>query len=231
MARALRRYLSSCLPALAMAGVLLTAVPAVRAEGDEPAQAVEELEDQHSGGHHGGPLHIDHIIHNPEFWTAVLNFSLLVFLLVKFGRAPIRDFLGGRRREMERAINEAAEAKAKAEAKLKEYTDRLGQLDSEMAKLRADLAAAAEEDKKRIVAEAEETARRMKIETDALIDQHAKALSAQVRRDLVDGAIATAERLLREKITAADQQQLADEFRRDISGTDAAKNKSVGGVS
>jgi F-type H+-transporting ATPase subunit b len=228
---ALRRYLSSCLPALAIAGVLLTAVPAVRADDEEPAEAVEELEDQHSGGHHGGPLHIDHIIHNPEFWTAVLNFSLLVFLLVKFGRAPIRDFLSGRRREMERAINEAAEAKAKAEAKLKEYSDRLGQLDSEMAKLRSDLAAAAEEDKKRIVAEAEETARRMKIETDALIDQHAKALSAQVRRELVDGAIATAERLLREKITAADQQQLADEFRKEISGTDARKSAPAGGLS
>jgi F-type H+-transporting ATPase subunit b len=240
MARALLRYLRSCLtacapaclPTLAVAGVLLTAVPVVLAEGeDEPGEAVEELEDQHSGGHHGGPLHLDHIIHNPEFWTAVLNFSLLVFLLVKFGRAPIRDFLGGRRREMERAINEAAEAKAKAEAKLKEYTDRLSQLDSEMAKLRADLVAAGEDDKKRIVADAEETARRMKIETDALIDQHAKALSAQVRRELVDGAIATAERLLREKITAADQQQLADEFRKEISGADARRGSAERGLS
>jgi F-type H+-transporting ATPase subunit b len=222
MARALLTFL----PALAFAGVLLTAVPAARAQGeDEAHEAVEELEDQHAGGHHGGPLHVEQVIRNPEFWTAVLNFSLLIFLLVKFGRKPIREFLGSRRGEMERAINEAAEAKAKAEAKLKEYTDRLGQLDTEMAKLRADLTAAAEEDKKRIVAEAEESARRMKIETDALIDQHAKALSAQVRRELVDGAIATAGRLLREQITAADQQQLANEFRKDISGS-AAKRLS-----
>jgi F-type H+-transporting ATPase subunit b len=227
MARALRRWLATCLPALAFAAVVLAAVPAARAEGeDEAHEAVEELEGQHSGGHHGGALHLDDVIRNPEFWTAVLNFSLLMFLLVKFGRKPIREFLGSRRGEMERAINEAAEAKAKAEAKLKEYTDRLGQLDAEMAKLKADLTAAAEEDKKRTVAEAEETARRMKIETEALIDQHAKALSAQVRRELVDGAIATAERLLREQITAADQQQLANEFRRDISGTNAAKRLS-----
>jgi len=234
MARALRRGLAACLPALALAGafagVLLTAVPAARAQEDVAEEAVEELEQQNTGGHHGVSLDHD-IIHNPKFWTGVLNFSLLAFLLIKFGRAPIRDFLSGRRQEMERAINEAAEAKAKAEAKLKEYSDRLGQLDSEMAKLRADLVAAGEEDKKRIVAEAEETTRRMKVETEALIDQHAKALSAQVRRELVDGAIATAERLLREQITAADQQQLADEFRRDISGTDANKNKSLGGVS
>jgi len=174
---------------------------------------------------HHGLVTLHEILSNPEFWAAALNFSLLVFLLVRFGRAPINDFLSTRRRAMQQAINEAAEAKAKAEAKLKEYTDRLAQLDSEMAKLRADLMAAAEEDKKRIVAEAEEAARRMKVETDALIDQHAKALSAQVRRELVDGAIATAERLLREKITAADQQQLADAFRQQVA------TKNVGGPS
>ena len=223
MASAVRRYLS----AFAFVGVLLTAVPAVRADGEEAEEAAEaELEAQEGGGHHGGPIHLHDVTHNPEFWTAVVNFSLLVILLVRFGRAPIRGFLSNRRSEMERAINEAAEAKAKAEAKLKEYTDRLGQLDAEMAKLKADLVAAGEEDKKRIVAEAEEAARRMKQETEALIDQHAKALSAQVRRELVDGAIATAERLLREQITAADQQQLADAFRRQVATT-----KDVGGPS
>ena len=227
---ALHRYLA----AFAFACVLATAVPAAQAQGEHEAhEAVEELEEEHhSDPHHGGPLHIDHIIHNGEFWTAVLNFSLLMFLLVKFGRKPIREFLGGRRAEMERAINEAAQAKAAAEAKLKEYNDRLGQLDSEMAKLKADLTASAEEDKKRIVAEAEETARRMKIETEALIDQHAKALSAQVRRELVDGAIATAERLLREKITSADQQQLADAFRREVGSVRPnGGGKSAGGAS
>ena len=224
------RALQGWFSALAFAGVLLTAVPAVRAEGsDVEHEAEEELEGEHGGGHHGGPLHLDHIIHNPEFWTAVLNFTLLMIVLVKFGRQPIHGFLGKRRSDMERAINEAAQAKSAAEAKLAEYQTRLGQLDNEMAKLKADLTASAEEDKKRIVAEAEEAARRMKTETDALIDQHAKALSAQVRRELVDGAIATAEKLLREKITAADQQQLADAFRSQV-GT-AAKGTTVGGAS
>lgn len=224
--RALRRLLIGT----AFAGMLLTAVPVALADGEEVAhEAEEELEGEHGGAHHGGPLHLDHIIHNPQFWTAVLNFTLLMIVLLKFGRAPIRDFLGKRRGDMERAINEAAQAKAAAEAKLAEYTARLGQLDSEMAKLKADLTASAEEDKKRIVAEAEEAARRGKIETEALIDQHAKALSAQVRRELVDGAIAAAEKLLREKITAADQQQLADAFRGQLGN--AAKDTSLGGAS
>jgi hypothetical protein len=152
--RALLRSLLCKAPALrggamaaAFAGVLLTAVPAALAEGsDVEHEAAEELEGEHGGAHHGGPLHLDHIIHNGEFWTAVLNFTLLMFVLIKFGRAPVRDFLGKRRADMERAINEAAQAKAAAEAKLAEYNARLGQLDNEMAKLKADLAASAEED-------------------------------------------------------------------------------------
>ena len=216
MARALGRYLS----AFAVVGVLLTAVPVVRADGEEAEEAAEEeLEGEHGGEHHGGPLHLDHVTHNPEFWTAVVNFTLLVILLVRFGRAPIRDFLGNRRKEMEKAINEAAEAKTAAEAKLKEYQDRLGQLDQELAKLRADLIAAGEEDRRRIAAEGEETARRMKMETDALIDQHAKALTAQVRRDVVDAAVAAAERMLREQVTAEDQQRLAEGFRRELASS------------
>lgn len=213
MAGALGRLLS----AFAVVGLLSTAVPAVRADDELPGEAAEEeLEGEH-GGHHSGPLHLSDVIHNPEFWTAVVNFTLLVYLLVRFGRAPIRDFLGNRRKEMEKAINEAAEAKTAAEAKLKEYQDRLAQLDQELAKLRADLIAAGEEDRRRIAAEGEETARRMKMETDALIDQHAKALAAQVRRDVVDAAVAAAERMLREQVTVEDQQRLAEGFRRELA--------------
>jgi F-type H+-transporting ATPase subunit b len=118
---------------------------------------------------------------------------------------------------MQLAIDEAAEAKRAAEAKLKEYNDRLAQLDSELAKLRSDLVAAGEEDKKRIVAEAEETAQRMKRETEALIDQHSKQLVTQVRREMVDAAVAASEKLVRERLGASDQQRLADAYRQQVS--------------
>jgi len=186
-------------------------------EGDGAAAEGEAHE-----GEHGGPVTLEGILHNPEFWTAALNFSLLVVLLRRFGKAPLADFLSGRRKQMEQAINEAAAAKAAAEGRLKEYNDRLAQLDQELAKLRADLVAAGEEDKKRIVADAEENARRTKRETEALVDQHAKQLVSQVRSDLIDAAVAAAEQLVRAQIGPADQQRLADSYRQQIAAAPRA---------
>lgn len=193
---------------------LLGAPALALAEGDEEVAAEEG---EHGGAHHGGPLHFSDVLHNPELWTAALNFTLLLILLRRFGAAPLREFLVGRRKQMEQAINEAQEAKRAAEKKLEEYNRRLGQLDGELAKLRADLVAAGEEDKKRIVAEAEEAAHRTKRETEALVDQHAKQLLNEVRHEIVEAAVAAAESLVRQKLAPADQERLAESYKQRIA--------------
>jgi F-type H+-transporting ATPase subunit b len=167
---------------------------------------------------HHGPLHLTDIFRaeNTTFWAAIINFSLLVFLLRRYGKKPLHEFLVKRRAEMEQAMAEAAAAKQKAEAKYNEYNERLRTLDQELEKLRSDIERAAQEDKQRIMAEAEEAARRLRRETESLIDQHAKALSAAVRHEMVDAAVAAAEKVLREGLTESDQQRLAQEFNQQL---------------
>jgi F-type H+-transporting ATPase subunit b len=193
------------------------AAPAV-VLADEHEAAEEAGEEAHGEGHHGGPLHFRDVL-TPEFGAAAINFALLVILLVRFGKRPVGSFLGDRRRIMERSMNEAAEAKAKAEAVHKEYTARLAQLDTELKKLRDDIARSAEEDKKQIIADAEETARRLRGETEALIDQHRKGLTADVRREVVEAAVAAAEQALRGAVTPGDQQRLADVYAQRVATT------------
>ena len=207
--------MSSCtLRSWLVGAVLLLGSPALAlAQEHAEEEAAEEVEH----GHHGGPLSLEQVLHDPQLWVATLNFTLLVLLLVRFGKAPIHDFLVGRRKQMEQAINEAAEAKRAAEKKLAEYNERLAQLDTEMAKLRADLIAAGEEDKKRIVAEAEEVAVRTKRETESLVDQHAKQLLTDVRHEIVEAALAAAESLVRQKLAPADQERLADAYSQRIA--------------
>jgi F-type H+-transporting ATPase subunit b len=191
----------------------LLALPALALAEDELEEAAE---DAGHAAHHGGPLHLSDVLNNPELWTAALNFTLLLILLRRFGAAPLREFLTNRRKQMEQAINEAAEAKSAAEAKLAEYNQRLATLDSELAKLRADLIAAGEDDKKRIVAEAEEVAQRTKRETESLVDQHSKQLLTEVRREIVEAAVAAAESLVRQKLGPADQERLADSYKQSV---------------
>ena len=199
--------------------LFLVAIAPSAAFADEQEVAEEAAEESHGEGHHGGPMHLRDIVTNPEFGAAAINFVLLLILLRRFGQRPIASFLGDRRRIMERSMNEAAEAKAKAEAVHKEYTARLAQLDTELKKLRDDIARSAEEDKQQIIADAEETARRLRGETEALIDQHRKALTADVRREVVEAAVAAAEQALRGAVTPGDQQRLADVYAQRVAST------------
>ncbi len=199
---------------------LAAAAPAALALADEPEQhAEEEAEGHEEGGeerHHSGPLSLKSIVTDTHFMAAVLNFALLLLVLRKLGGQNIKAFLTTRRSTMEASINEAAEIKAKAEAKHQELTARLATLDAELAKLKTDLSRAAEEDTQRIKAEAEEAARRMRLETESLIEQHAQALSTSVRREVVEAAVLAAQQVIGSSVNPSDQEKLAEGFRQRI---------------
>jgi F-type H+-transporting ATPase subunit b len=157
-----------------------------------------------------------------SFWGAVVNFTLLVVLIVVAARKPVAGFLGARREELSRGMTEAADMKAKAEVVFNEYNERMKTLDAELAKLKSDMARAAEQDKAKIVAEAEESTRRLRIETEALIARQAEQLEAQIRREVVEAAMAAAERAVREKTTSEDQRRLAEAFARELAAAKPA---------
>jgi F-type H+-transporting ATPase subunit b len=213
------------------------ATPATLAFAEtEAEETAEEIAEEHEeGGHHGGPVTIDSILHDTHFWAAVINFTLLLLVLRKLGGKGISEFLKTRRAAMEASINEAAEIKAKAEAKHQEYTARLATLDAEMNKLKTDLEAAAAAESKRITAEAEEAAKRSRIETESLVEQHAHALAAEVRREVVEAAVLAAQQVIAQSVNAGDQQKLADGFRQRIEtlATKAARpsRAPIGGQS
>jgi F-type H+-transporting ATPase subunit b len=193
---------------------------AAQAQAEEHAEGEAEAGVEHEGEHehaHG----LMGILSNTQFWAAVINFSLLLLVLRKLGQKPLAEFLITRRKQMERDMNAAAEMKAKAEAKFQEYSKRLEQLDADMAKLRSDIEKGAEEDKRRIVAEAEDATRRLKQETEIVIEQYSKSLNADVRREMVEAAVAAAEKLLRDNIGDADQQRLAARFVQDLRSVPA----------
>ena len=198
--------------------VLATAVPMPAYANVENAERdAEEAE----GGHHGhhGKLTLDQIIngeHKWEFWGSVVNFTLLVFVIVRMGKKPVGAFLASRREGIERGISEAAEVKRAAEQAFNTYTERMKSLDAELAKLRKDVAEAAERDRARIVAEANDSVARLKAETDALVQRQAEQLEAQIRREIVAAAAQAAEKAARELTTPEDQQRLAEAFVREL---------------
>ncbi len=176
-------------------------------------------EGQHEAGneeHEGGPKPVNWVDFSdkeqPPYLAALINFAILAFIYVYFGKAPIAAALQSRRQEVSKQIEEAQKIKREAEARSQQYATKLEALGTELATTEAGLAAAGTTEKARIVREAEEKAARMEKDAAFLIEQERKQLQADLQRETVAAALAAAEELLRTKLTLADQERVAEEF-------------------
>jgi F-type H+-transporting ATPase subunit b len=165
---------------------------------------------QEAHGEHGE--HAEHGWDNNALAASVFNFVILLALLVYLFKAPLAAFLKKRKASVEQQLTEAARMKAEAEAKHKEYSDRLAKLDQELAQIKKEMIAAGAKERDRIVAEAEQKAARMRREAEFMVEQQVKTLRADITREAADAAIAAAEQLLSKATTSFDHQRLAQEY-------------------
>ena len=146
------------------------------------------------------------------YLAALINFAILAFVYVYFGRKPIAAALTARREEVSKQIEEAQRIKREAEARSTQYASKLEDLGQELEATKGALAAAGATEKARIVREAEEKAHRMERDAEFMLQQERKQLRLDLQREAVAAAIVEAEQLLRTKLTAADQERVAEEF-------------------
>lgn len=192
----------------------------------------------HGGGHHGHFNFADHLFggaETPPFLANIVNFLALCAILYFIARKPLSSYLTERRREIEEGLLESKRIKEQAETKHRDYKERLARLDTELANLKKEIVAAGEKERDRIVADAEKTAARMRRETEFLVEQELKQLRIDLRHEIVEEAVRTAERVLRERVTADDQRRLADEYARMadklLTKAAASRTTSPGGAS
>jgi len=164
-----------------------------------------------AGGHHASAS---------ELIFPFLNFLLFLFLIYKFVIPMARDYFKNRRAAIAAAINEAEEAKRRGEAFLADYRSRLARLGDELRSIRESLRADGERGKAKLLEEAEEIARRIKADTDFLAEQEVRLARQELRKEIVERAAGTAERLVRENLTPADQKRIVGEF---LSEVEAAR--------
>jgi F-type H+-transporting ATPase subunit b len=179
-------------------------------------------QDAHEAAHEAGDAHGGHGGWDSTALTAsVVNFAILIALFVYLFKDSLKKFLIERRATVERELLEAARLKAAAEAKHKEYSDRLAQLDQELAQIKSDMQAAGTKERDRIIADAEHKAAQMRKETAFIIDQQIKQVRVELSREAADAAVSAAGELLLRATTTYDQQRLAQEYLTSI--TDATR--------
>ncbi|HWU90481.1 MAG TPA: ATP synthase F0 subunit B [Kofleriaceae bacterium] len=152
------------------------------------------------------------------FIFMVLNFVVLLALLSRYGGPTVRKLAADRHDQIKTALDEAAKLRKQAADKLAEYEDRLKAADAEIAKLVEGMRADAEADKKRILEAAERQAAQMKRDAELRIAAEIEAARAALTREVTSAASAATEKILREKLTSADQQKLVGAFIGDLQG-------------
>jgi F-type H+-transporting ATPase subunit b len=142
----------------------------------------------------------------------LLNFGVLLFILIKFGGPAIGKALAARHEHLKAELAAAAEARTAALARLELQERRLAALEQDIIEIRDGVEQEAEADKARLIALAEERARRIREETTFALDQQIKEAEVRLRREVGRQAVDLAEQMVRRSMDARDQQRLVDAF-------------------
>lgn len=163
-----------------------------------------------SGGHaDSGKLMTDFI------WR-LFNFAVTVGILVYFVSKPIKNGLAGRRDGIAKALKEAEEAQAGAEAKFAEYDAKLNKAEAEIEVIAADLKREGELERERIIAQAKESAEKIRAEAEKSAGFEIARAKAELKAEATRLAVELAEGLLKKNFSDKDQTRLLDEYMKKV---------------
>ncbi|MEH0023062.1 MAG: ATP synthase F0 subunit B [Desulfobacter sp.] len=161
-----------------------------------------------AGGGHGE-------VHNS--WLPIdtwkfLNFGILAVAGFFIARKPVARFFSSRAKDIEEELSDLEQKKAEAEKKLAEYEARFRNLEQESKQIVEDYIKQGEEAKKRILAEAEAQAEKLEDMAKRNIAQEFKTAKTVLQQEIVERAMEKAEAVIKESISAEDQDRLVDEY-------------------
>lgn len=163
----------------------------------------------------------DHKMPAP-FAMALLNFAILLFLFFKYAAPGFKKTVRDRHDEVAKQLAESAKLRDEAAAKLAEYEQKVSSLDADIAKLVDGIRSEAENEKQRIVGEAETRAARLRKDAEQQIQAEIARVRVALEREVTLTALAAAEKLLRDKTSDADHRALADSFVQKLGQTPRA---------
>lgn len=149
------------------------------------------------------------------FWEA-FNLILLLGVLFYFARKPVMNYLAERRDGIQKNIESSEQLLSEAQTRLVEWSEKAAQLDAEVQGIRQAAHRSAEQEKAKIIADAEVTAERIRQNASVVAERELHLARERLRDEAADLAMELAARILREQVADADRDRLVDEFISDI---------------
>jgi len=141
-----------------------------------------------------------------------LNFGILVFVFIKYGRAPLMNFLRGRKEKIAREIERIEEKKKQAAEKTSEIHKLLDESEARFADLKVRIVEQGERRKQAILESAQQQSKTMLEDARHRIDIQFVQAKTILRQELIDSAIDLAIQRLPQEITDADNAKFIDQY-------------------
>lgn len=157
---------------------------------------------------------------NEIIW-AVVSFSVLFFLIAKFGFPAIRKGLEGREEAVRNDLEAAEKARLDGEETLAGHRRQLAEARNEAAKIIDEARQAADGMRREVQdgAEAETAAARERAQAE--IDQTVARARADLQREVADFAVQLAERIVERNLDRDAQMALVDQYIAEVGGLTA----------
>ncbi len=148
----------------------------------------------------------------------IINFIILVFLLIKFLKKPLTEFLERRHNQVKEELRKAQELSAAAESAYREAQQRLANMDREVHAIREQMLRDVEQEKNRLLEEAKKKATIMRTQAEQELREEIEQMKKKIREDISLKALTLAEDLVKRSITEEDQKRLVDLYVQQVGG-------------
>lgn len=146
-----------------------------------------------------------------------VNFGLLSFVLIKFGKDPIMRFLRMRGDEVAAEISDLKNEKALVTEKINEARKAMAESDARFAELKAAILRMGEKRRQDLIEDAENESRFMMDLAQQKVGGYIQAAKRAFKDQLIEAAVNLALKRLPEHITDEDNQQLVDLYLSTVS--------------
>jgi len=163
-------------------------------------------------GAHGGGHGAQSTPWGEKDTAKVLNFAVLAVGLFLLLRKPVSQALSDRIKGIKEELEDLESRKVQVEKQLADYNTKLAELDKEAEQVVAEYVRQGEEAKVRILKEAESAAEKLKEQAQKNIQNEFNQAKQSLQAEIVEKALAKAEELIKDRISAEDQDRLVDEY-------------------
>ena len=145
-----------------------------------------------------------------------INFAILAFVLIKFGRSPIKSFFSNQRETISRKISQIEEEKAANAAQILQAHNLMQESSQRFAQIKAKIIAEGEQKKQAIIDDARRESRLMFDQVNFWIDRHTQQAGEKLKSEVIDEAMAMVMEKLPQVLTPEDNQKFIGLFLNEI---------------